>query len=315
MTSPGKHSQTRLSPGATVSPGATGAGPCRSFRVSWLAASRAAVVSLIVIAVLIIAFSRMGGVNAPTPSSRDAAVGANTTSDAEEWVASVARNGVGHVDTRTSSNERKDISTYVTMGPLSSRGREALSSAIQSELEEVQATLDQRLSANRTESDIGLGQYERDLKLLARLELLRARAELVRTGVYITVPLSGNTAGSVPREPEGVVSATYGPYEVEAGGLAQVMLWVTSDKREVMRDVNQSLREVLAARREEWIADFNAASEEVRRHWFERYRTLSASSKAGASQMSNADLAEWLSSRQTVMHFSLQLSEETWTVR
>ena len=31
--------------------------------------------------------------------------------------------------------------------------------------------------------------------------------------------------------------------------------------------------------------------------------------------MANVDIAEWLSLRQTMMHFSLQLSEETWTVR
>ena len=33
------------------------------------------------------------------------------------------------------------------------------------------------------------------------------------------------------------------------------------------------------------------------------------------AQMANVDIAEWLSLRQTMMHFSLQLSEETWTVR
>ena len=276
--------------------------------------ARTAVVSVIGITILIIALSNTGDVDAPTSSPGDAA----TTEDAEEWVASVAENGFGHISTRTSSNERDDVSTYVTMGQLSSRGREALVSMIQSEINEVQAALEVRLSANQEGTDFGLSQYEQyefDLKRIARLELLRARIDLVRNGVYITIPLSPISPASVPLEPAGVVSATYGAYEVETGEFAQVMLWVTNDKREVMREVNRSLREVLAARREEWIAEFNAASEDVRRHWFTRYQTLSASQEGGVSQMSNADIAEWFSLRQTVMRFSLQLSEETWTVR
>ena len=63
--------------------------------------ARTAVVSVIGITILIIALSNTGDVDAPTSSPGDAA----TTEDAEEWVASVAENGFGHISTRTSSNE------------------------------------------------------------------------------------------------------------------------------------------------------------------------------------------------------------------
>lgn len=81
-----------------------------------------------------------------------------------------------------------------------------------------------------------------------------------------------------------------------------------------MRDVNEALREVTAARRDEWIAKFNTSSTKDRRAWFERYKQLSQLEKQGVSQMSNSDLAEWIALRQKIKRFSLRMSEQSLSV-
>jgi hypothetical protein len=248
------------------------------------------------------------------PTTNDAEEKDAEEEDAEEWVASVARDGVGHIRRDTQDPERAQISSYVTLGALAQEGREALVTTIRSELEELETSLESRLSRQNSDSQTNLGDYEKELKLLSRIELLRARIELVQNGVYITIPLSGNTAESVPREPTGVVSATYGAYPVLSGELAQVLLWVTSDKRQAMRDLNDSLRDIRAARREEWIDQFNAKPEEQRRGWFQRFRKLQSRVRDGVLQLSNAELTEWLTLRETVRRLRLQLSDESWTV-
>src|SRR5690606_22407341 len=121
------------------------------------------------------------------------------------------------------TSQREKPTSHLMMGSLTPRGRDALLSHLESGIEKVQTALDARMSA--AQADGSLGGFDDDLELVARLELMRARSELVRDGIYITIPLSG-TMESVPSEPAGVVSMTTGPFEVEGGKWAQVMLWV-----------------------------------------------------------------------------------------
>ncbi|MCK5943993.1 MAG: hypothetical protein KAI24_18555 [Planctomycetes bacterium] len=252
---------------------------------------------------------------ASPPSAPQSPYASGTTRDAEEWVASVAENGVGHIGSQTEGSERVELSTYVTLGPLSETGREALVAQLRSEIEELESTLDAHLADAAEDAATSLANYQRELEMIARLELLRARVDLVQAGVYLTIPLSGNTPDSVPKEPDGVVSAIYGAYRTEAGELAQVIVWVTRDKRQVMREIHASLRDVQAARREEWIARFNGQPEGVRRDWFRRYEHLAEGVRGGVATMSNQELAEWMALRQVVSQLSLHLDEATLTVR
>lgn len=235
----------------------------------------------------------------------------NVTTRPEEWIRAVAENGSGQIRSRIAGPDREEAKEYRTLGRLTPGGRDALLSTLAEEILEIESKLAERMLEIEQGSDpVGLERYSYDLKLVSRLELLRARKELVEAGSYITIPLSGNTPGSIPRAPRNVITATYGAYAVEGDELAQVLIWVDREQRESLRAIAASRSEVFAARRDEWIERFNSSPSSERQKWFERHAYLSSMHEQGVEAMSSEELAEWIALSTEIRHLRLQLLPE-----
>jgi hypothetical protein len=218
----------------------------------------------------------------------------------EAWVADLARDGQAVVRTLVAGqDDHAHDTSFKTLGSLSVDGVNSVVGLIEEELGQLEQDLDAALDAPDLGSMSALQRYSRDLRMVRRMQLLRARREQIRVGAYITFPLAG---GDVPPTPKGVSQWQGGPFSLEAGGFGQILVWVDTSRRAGIAEIDRALQEVAVAEADDAIRTFQARPDDDRRRWIERLDELERKRADGLPAMSETEMLELAAMKTQIKH-------------